>query len=105
MRSRNTFCSAWIASRTDGRLTVTLDQGGRTATATHDAVVLALPFHLLRDVAIDASVGLPPDKRYAIDHVIYGDNAKMHVAMNGRFWGAYGSNGEVWAGQPDVQLV
>lgn len=96
---------AALRKRTDGRLTVTLDQGGRTATATHDAVVLALPFHLLRDVAIDASVGLPPDKRYAIDHVIYGDNAKMHVAMNGRFWGAYGSNGEVWAGQPDVQLV
>ncbi|MCC7218670.1 MAG: FAD-dependent oxidoreductase [Burkholderiales bacterium] len=94
-----------VRKRSDGRLTLTLDRGGRTATATHDAVVLALPFHLLRDVAVDASVGLPPGKRHAIDHVIYGDNAKMHVAMNARFWGAHGSNGEVWADLPDVQLV
>ena len=71
----------------------------------HDAVVLTLPFNLLRNVAFDASVALTPDKRYAIDHVVYGANAKMHVGMRGRFWGAYGSNGEVWADLPDAQLV
>jgi monoamine oxidase len=94
-----------VRKRSDGRLQLAFDEAGRTVTAVHDAVVLAIPFNLLRDVAFDASVGLTPDKRYAIDNVVYGANAKMHVGMRGRFWGAYGSNGEVWADLPDAQLV
>lgn len=94
-----------VRRRADGRLELTLDAAGRTISVVHDAVVLAIPFHLLRGVAFDASVGLTQDKRYAIDNVVYGDNAKMHVGMAGRFWGAYGSNGEVWSDQPNVQLV
>ena len=94
-----------VRKRTDGRLALTLDDGGRTVSAVHDAVVLALPFNLLREVAFDASAGLTADKRYAIDHVLYGANAKMHVGMAGRFWGDYGSNGEVWADLDHAQLV
>jgi monoamine oxidase len=94
-----------VRKRPDGRLQLVFDEAGRTVTAVHDAVVLTIPFNLLRGVEFDASVGLTPDKRYAIDHVVYGANAKMHVGMRGRFWGAYGSNGEVWADLPDTQIV
>jgi monoamine oxidase len=94
-----------VRRRADSRLELTFDRQGRTSTAVHDAVVLSIPFNLLREVEFDANVGLTPGKRYAIDNVVYGWNAKMHVGMRGRFWGAYGSNGEVWATMPDVQLV
>jgi monoamine oxidase len=94
-----------VRRRADGRLELTFDRQGRTVTAVHDAVVLSIPFNLLREVEFDASVALSPGKRYAIDNVVYGWNAKMHVGMRGRFWGAYGSNGEVWANLPSVQLA
>ena len=94
-----------VRRRTDGRVELTFDRDGRTVTAVHDAVVLSIPFNLLREVEFDASVGLSPGKRLAIDQVVYGWNAKLHVGTHGRFWGAYGSNGEVWAKLPDVQLV
>jgi monoamine oxidase len=94
-----------MRKRMDGRLLLTFDQAGRTVTSVHDAVVLTLPFNLLREVEFDASVGLTPDKRYAIDNVVYGYNAKMHIGMAGRFWGASASNGEVWSDLPNVQVV
>jgi len=94
-----------VRRRNDGRVELTFDRQGRRTTVIHDAVVLAIPFNLLREVAFDASVALSPGKRFAIDNVVYGWNAKMHVGMRGRFWGAYGSNGEAWAELPDVQLV
>ena len=94
-----------VKRRADGRVELTFDRQGRRTTGVHDAVVLAIPFNLLREVEFDASVALSPGKRYAIRNVVYGWNAKMHVGVHGRFWGAYGSSGEVWSTLPDVQLV
>jgi monoamine oxidase len=57
-------------------------------------VVLAIPFSTLRDVALDASLDLPPGKRLAIDELAYGTNSKMMIGFNGRPWFTlHGSDG------------
>src|SRR6185503_14560809 len=76
-----------------GQVELTFDDAGRTRIATHDAVVLAIPFSVLRTVDLDASLGLPPWKRLAIDQLGYGTNAKMMMGFNGRPWNALGSSG------------
>jgi monoamine oxidase len=43
-----------------GRIELTFKNGAKTVVKTHDAVVLATPFTALRDVDLDASLGLPP---------------------------------------------
>jgi monoamine oxidase len=75
------------------RVELTFKQGNTTVTKAHDAVVLAIPFSVLRGVELDASLGLPPWKRQAIDQLGYGTNAKMMVGFNGPFWAAQGYNG------------
>jgi monoamine oxidase len=61
-------------------------------SADHDAVVLAIPFTILRTLDLSAS-GLPSWKRLAIDRLGYGTNAKMMVGFNSPFWRQLGSNG------------
>ncbi|KQZ59475.1 hypothetical protein ASD53_04490 [Lysobacter sp. Root559] len=53
--------------------------------------VLALPFTLLRQVAI--RVELPPVKRRAIDTLAYGSNAKLMIGYDRRVWREHGANG------------
>ena len=50
----------------------------------HDAVVLTLPFSVLRDVKLDPSLGLPAWKRYAINNAAMGDSSKLMVGFNHR---------------------
>jgi monoamine oxidase len=82
-----------VAKLSDGRVELTFDSAGGTVRRVHDAVVLTLPFSVLRDVELDPSLGLPTWKRYAIDAYSYGTNAKMMVGFVGRPWAAHGSNG------------
>jgi len=89
----------------DGRIELTLEQGGAHFTAFHDAVVLAIPFSTLRDVALDASLGLPSKKQFAIDHFVMGTNAKLIVGFNGRFWAGQDTSGETWSDLPNHQLT
>jgi monoamine oxidase len=56
-------------------------------------VVLAVPFTTLRQVALDASLGLPAWKVHAIEALGYGTNAKTMIAFDGRPWSAAGSLG------------
>ena len=58
-----------------------------------DAVVMALPFSVLRTLHLDASLELPAIKRLAIDTLRYGTNAKMMVGFDARPWVALGGNG------------
>jgi monoamine oxidase len=76
-----------------GRLELTFRRGGTTLTRVHDVVVLAIPFTTLRDVELDANLGLPPAKLDAIRLLGYGTNAKMMVGFSGRPWAAQGSTG------------
>jgi monoamine oxidase len=91
--------------RADGWLELTFDRAGRTVTAVHQAVVLALPFTMLREVALDDSLDLPPEKRFAIDNFVLGTNAKMNVGFEGRFWFNANSSGETWSDLPNHQLT
>jgi monoamine oxidase len=83
-----------LRRRPDGRIRLTFATGGGTANSDWDAVVLTIPFSALRDVTLDASLDLPPGKRFAIDHFAYGTNSKMMIGFAGRPWFTlFASNG------------
>jgi monoamine oxidase len=77
-----------------GRIELTFRRGSSTVSAAHDAVVFAIPFSTLRGVELDASLGLPAEKLFAIRNLSYGTNAKMMLGFNGPFWLGLGSNGQ-----------
>jgi monoamine oxidase len=80
-----------------GGVELTLRRGSSTVSATHDAVVFAIPFSTLREVELDASLGLPAEKLFAIQNLAYGTNAKMMLGFNGPFWLGLGSNGQSYS--------
>jgi monoamine oxidase len=80
-----------------GRIEMTFEHGASTETATHDAVVIAIPFSVLRGVELDASLGLSPSKVFAIQNLQYGTNAKMMIGFVGPIWRALGSNGQSYS--------
>jgi monoamine oxidase len=88
-----------------GKIDLSFQQGASTRQATFDAVVLALPFTILRDVDLDASLGLPSWKSDAIDLLGYGTNAKMMVGFDSRPWVSLGSNGEAYSDLLNHQLT
>jgi monoamine oxidase len=59
------------------------------STAVADKLVLALPFRMLREVAIDERIwqGLTPPKQLAIAQMPMGTNAKIHLELSHRTWG------------------
>lgn len=65
--------------------------GGSSAERKADAVVLALPFTLLRKVDIRAD--LPPAKRKAIAELGYGTNSKLFLGYAARPWRKAGYGG------------
>jgi monoamine oxidase len=93
-----------VRRRPDGQIRLAFDVGGRTVQSDWDAVVLAIPFSTLRQVALDASLGLPPQKRNAIDHLTYGTNSKMMIGFDGRPWFTlHGSDGSSFSDLPNHQ--
>jgi monoamine oxidase len=88
-----------------GRVELTFKQGASTITAIHDAVILTLPFTVLRDVALHSNLGLPSWKTYAIQNVRYGTNAKLMVGFNGRPWIAAGSSGAAYSDLVHLQTT
>ena len=77
-----------------GRVELTLRSGSSTVSVTYDAVVFAIPFSVLREVELDASLGLPAWKLFAIQNLAYGTNAKMMIGFNGPMWLSLGSDGQ-----------
>ncbi len=97
-----------VRKKSDGRIELTFAGGpglGSSTTATHDAVVLALPFTVLRGVDLDASLGLPAWKTTAIDTLGYGANAKMMVGFDSPYWLALGCNGASYSDLPNHQTT
>jgi len=88
-----------------GAIELTFETPGGTTTRTHDAVVLAIPFTTLRDVDLDVTLNLSPEKRLAIDELGYGMNAKMMVGFTSRPWLAAGSNGGAYSDLAHVQTT
>jgi monoamine oxidase len=88
----------------DGRIRLAFDVEGRISERDWDAVVLAIPFSTLREVALDASLGLPAGKRQAIDDLTYGTNSKMMIGFDGRPWFTlHGSDGSSFSDLPNHQ--
>src|SRR5262249_21237108 len=77
-----------------GRVELSFRRGSSTVSATHDAVVFAIPFSVLREVELDTSLGLPAFKLFAIQNLGYGTNAKMMLGFNGPMWLGLGRNGQ-----------
>jgi len=88
-----------------GRVELTFRSGNRSITRTHDRVVFAMPFTVLRNVALDASLGLPAWKKLAIDTLGYGDNAKMMVGFEGPVWAESGGTGASYSDLPNHQTT
>ncbi len=87
-----------LGSTADGRSSLSFahDAGAREVVADH--VVLALPFSLLRGVAL--TVELPAIKRRAIAEQGYGSNTKLMCGFTGRRWRDQGSDGQVFTDLP-----
>lgn len=78
---------------------------GAAAPELADALVLTLPFSALRRVTLDASVGLSPEKLFAIQTLGYGANAKTMIGFQGRPWAELGGSGLVYADLPNLQTT
>lgn len=93
-----------VRKSSDGRIEVTVEQNGSLYTAIHDAVVLAVPFSVLRNLDLNVNLGIQADQRNAIDNLVYGNNTKMHVGFSHPFWKAYNGNGIAYSDLPNHQL-
>lgn len=82
-----------------GRYELTVVRGSSTDTLHADHLILALPFTLLRYVALD--LDLPPVKRRAIAELGYGTNAKLMMGYASRPWRTqHGQAGTVITDRP-----
>lgn len=74
-------------SRTSaGRVRLAFATGGGTVQSTHDAVVLALPATMVRELEFAASAGLTASHRQVIDRFQTGSNSKQMIGFKGRPW-------------------
>jgi monoamine oxidase len=94
-----------VRKLSDGRIELTFRSGNRTIARAHDVVVLAIPFTLLREVELDASLAIPSTQLTAIRELGYGTNAKMMIGFSSQPWRALGSNGSAYADLANVQTT
>lgn len=91
-----------VARLADGRVRLSFAGG---IEATHDHVVLAIPFTVLRGVALDPALGIPAQQVKAIRELGYGTNAKHMIGLAGRPWRALGGNGSSYSDLADHQAT
>lgn len=88
-----------ISQRSDGQYLLSLRQGGKSVQVVAPRVVLALPFTLLREVALD--VPMPAVKLKAIRELGYGTNSKLIAEFKERVWRTrYGASGQLFTDYP-----
>jgi monoamine oxidase len=100
------FGHALVAAdrQSDGRIRLIFTVGSTTVESAWGAVVLAIPFSTLREVALGASLGLPAAKQQAIDDLTYGTNSKMMIGLDGRPWlTLHGGDGSSFSDLPNHQ--
>jgi monoamine oxidase len=88
-----------------GEYELSLKKGAQSLVARYDAIVLAIPFTVLRTVALDSSVQIPAWKSKAINELGYGTNAKQMVGFNGPYWLSQGCNGSSYSDLPNHQCT
>jgi monoamine oxidase len=94
-----------VRKNSSNRIEVTFDNGSSTIDVEYDAVVLAIPFPLLRQVELDASLELPAWKQEAINKLDSATHAKMMLGFNGRPWADRGSSGASYSNLPHHQTT
>ena len=94
-----------VRKTSGGRIELTLRRGNQSIVRTHDKVVLAVPFSVLRTVDLDASLALPAWKTLAIQQLGYGDNAKQMIGFDGPHWAELGGDGAAYSDLPNVQTT
>ncbi len=92
-----------VRKTSSGRIELTLRKGSQSIVRTHDHVVLAIPFTVLRTVTLDESLALPAWKTYAIQNLGYGTNAKMMIGFGGPVWAEQGCDGASYSDLPNHQ--
>lgn len=90
-----------ITKSSSGEFELTFDD----LTHRCDAVVLTLPFSVLRTLHLDPSLDLPPEKRFAIANLRYGTNAKMMLGFDARPWVGLGGNGTAYSDLAHLQTT
>jgi monoamine oxidase len=87
-----------------GLVRLTFAVNGRYIDSDHDAVVLALPFSVLRKVDFHSSVEMPAFKRLAIDQSRTGDASKLMVGFKQPYWAtSNNASGNVSANLPRLR--
>ena len=76
---------------------------GSTTEDIFDAVVVAVPFSVLRTWSLDASLGIPAVQMSAIQQFQLGHNAKLLVGFDQRPWASLASSGSSYADLPNLQ--
>lgn len=94
-----------VRKNSNNCIEVTFDKGSQTISMEYDAVVLAIPFPVLRSVELDASLEIPAWKREAIDKLDNATHAKMMLGFNSRPWAELDSNGESYSNLPHHQVT
>lgn len=84
-----------------GEYAITLS--GSSSEELADAIVVALPFSVLRNIQLDPSLGLSADKLRAINELGYGYNAKTMIRFDSRPWTLHGSSGSAYSDLPNLQ--
>ena len=84
----NTALTA-IARRSDGTFDLTLKSGSTSTTKNFDRVILTIPFSVLRTLDYHAA-GFDTLKQTAITQLGYGQNAKLHLQFDSRYWNTSG---------------
>lgn len=89
--------------RFGGSLRLTFEAGGRYVQRDYDAVVLTLPFTVLREVEFGGGIALPPSKRRAIANAEMGDAGRLLVGFRHPYWRTQGASGSGSSDLPHLQ--
>lgn len=80
-----------VKEKSNGSITLSFSDDGKTVEESFDAVVLAIPFTVLREVHLDLE--LPPIKKRVIQELGYGTNIKYILETRERAWRKNGAQG------------
>ncbi len=75
-----------VACHADGRVRLSFDTPAGPRDSDHDAVVLAIPAPMMRQIHFAPSVPLGEGNRFAIQNLDYGTSSKTMLGFVGRPW-------------------
>jgi monoamine oxidase len=88
-----------IRTNSDGSVTCTFSTPSGAVSQTFDAVILTIPFGVLRGLDYSGA-NFDHLKQTAITQLGYGTNTKMNLQFNSRFWNGKGA----WPGMSDGNI-